>query len=138
MTGSTTGDSFSHTSSVDDLIQTQLITRRILNEVQHQRLQNFQRYGTLSLPDGVSAWGQLDAQGEMRKIRALFDAGEGTWSDALLRHVLRIHTTQTLQELRTVLIKVAARVVEWITDIDRRLGETRRLSRDNVPNVPDQ
>ena len=89
--------------------------RDVARAVEDRCLRNFVKHGQQILPDGTS--------------------GDGSWADATLYLLIDAHRTEHLPDLRWTLIKLGARVTEWIADIDRRRSNAQRVTTD-VPVIP--
>ena len=110
--------------------------RRVLGEVEAERVRQHARFGEQNLPDGTGGEASPSRTAEqverLRKIRREHAQGERELCDALMktgrltwRHVLREEVFEAIAEdedeaLRAELIQVAAVSVQWIEAIDRR------------------
>ena len=120
---------------VERYIERQTAIHAVVRDVERHCLENYRRHGAQSMSDGTSgAWINASLE-EANEIRRRFTIGNATWVDALMRHVVAVYATESLPQLRWALVKLASRAVEWITDIDRRLLESRRVQ---VPSPTQQ
>lgn len=123
-------------SNIHTYIDRQFATRVVVQQVEQHVMKNFVAHGAQSLVDGTDAQSAQEALADIEHIHREFQAGRGTWVDAIMRHVCQAYATESLPQLRWALVKLASRTIEWIVDIDRRLLESRRVA-PLQPDPPD-